>query len=241
MAPAQQSGKVSSVLKRRTVKPTEQRRREILSAAMHLFSEQGFHETTVEDVARDGGVAKGTIYLYFDSKEHILLALKQQFMDGLVDQLTDVIAEAIERLAAGEEIDYRDVIDAIFEELIAYHCDNRDALEVVVRQSPGPDLVEEALELERDFLMLVTNAFVQAREVGLIDTSDPEMSARLVNAAIRDNLATCLCYQQPADLNRLVAAAKELLYKALAPDFELPPRRPRLVKPRPERRDPDPA
>lgn len=234
-------GKVSSVLKRRTVKPTEQRRREILDAAMRLFSEQGFHETTVEDAARAAGVAKGTIYLYFDSKEHILLALKRRFMDGLVEQLTDVIAEAIERLAAGEEIDYRDVIDAIFEELIGYHCDNREAVEIVVRQSPGPDLVEEALDLEKDFLMLVTNAFIQAREVGLIETSDPEMTARLVNAAIRDNLATCLCYQEPADLNRLVAAAKELLYKALAPGVELPPRRPRLVKPRPARPEPDPA
>jgi hypothetical protein len=50
-----------------------------------------------------------------------------------------------------------------------------------------------------------------------------------VNAAIRDNIASCLCYDEPADLDRLVTAAKSLLYKALAPEAELPPRRPRLV------------
>jgi AcrR family transcriptional regulator len=221
---------VSSVLKRRVVKSTEERRRDILDAANRLFAERGFHETTVEDVAQAAGVAKGTIYLYFPSKEHVLLALKQRFMHGMVDRLTDVIADAVERFNAGEGIDYRDVIDDIFEELIAYHCEHRQDLEVVVRQSPGPDLVQEALALEKDFVLLLTSAFREGKEYGLIDTTYPEMAARLVNTAIRDNLCTCLCYGDPPDLDTLVAAAKELLYKALAPDVVMPPRRPRPVR-----------
>jgi hypothetical protein len=63
-----------------------------------------------------------------------------------------------------------------------------------------------------------------------VETEDPEMMAHLVNAAIRDNIASCLCYSEPEDLDRLVEAAKQLLYKALAPGVELPPRRPRLVR-----------
>ncbi len=224
---------VSSVLKRRVVKSGEERRREILEAALSLFSEKGFHETTVEDVANAAGVAKGTIYLYFDSKEHILVALKRRFMDGLVDALTDIIAEGIEQLSDGEDLDYRDVIDDIFEAVVAYHCEQREAVEIVVRQSPGPDLVQETLDLEKDFLQLMTGAFRAAMEYGLIHTTDPEMMARLINAAIRDNLASCLCYQDPPDLERLVSAAKELAYKALAPAPESKPRRPRLVRTQP--------
>ena len=223
-------GAVSPALKRRVVKNPEDRRREILDAALELFGAKGFHDTPMEEIAGAAGVAKGTIYLYFQSKEHLLLALKQRFMSGLVERLTDVIAEAIERVAAGAPVDYRDVIDAIFEELVAYHCENRESVEVVVRQSPGPDLILEALELEKAFLQLLASTFREAREYGLIHTEDPEMTARLVNAAIRDNLCTCLCYSEPEDLDRLVTASKELLYKALAPDFEPPPRRPRLVK-----------
>jgi AcrR family transcriptional regulator len=220
---------VSSVLKPRVVKPTEQRRAEILEAALGLYSSKGFNDTTMEEVAQAAGVAKGTIYLYFQSKEHLLLALKRDFMKGLTDAVADVVAEAIESLEAGKEVDYRDIIDDIFQVIVDYHCKRRDAVEVVVRQSPSPDLVRDALELEREYLQLVTTAFRTGVETGLVHTDDPEMTAHLINAAIRDNLATCLCYGEPEDLERLVTAAKELLYKALAPNVEMAPRRPRLV------------
>ena len=221
---------VSSVLKRRVVKPTEQRRSEILEAALHLFSSKGFHDTTMEEVANAAGVAKGTIYLYFQSKEHLLLALKRDFMQGLTDAVANIVADAIEQLEGGKGTDYRDIIDDIFDSVVEYHTTRRDAVVVVVRQSPSPDLVNEALELERDYLGLITSAFKTGMEYGLVHTEDPEMTAHLITAAIRDNIATSLCYGEPADLDRLVEASKQMLYKALAPQIELPPRRPRLVR-----------
>jgi AcrR family transcriptional regulator len=232
---------VSSVLKRRVVKPTEQRRAEILEAALHLFSSKGFHDTTMEEVAREAGVAKGTIYLYFQSKEHLLLALKRDFMQGLTDVVANIVAEAIEQIEQGKNApargeaprtppDYRDIIDDIFQGVVDYHTSRREEVEVVVRQSPSPDLVHEALELEREYLALVTNAFKTGMDYELVHTEDPEMTAHLITAAIRDNIATCLCYGEPADIDRLVEASKQMLYKALAPNVVLPPRRPRLVK-----------
>jgi AcrR family transcriptional regulator len=212
------------------VKPSEQRRAEILEAALSLFSSKGFHETTMEEVAHAAGVAKGTIYLYFPSKEHVLLALKRGFMMGLTTAVADIVAEAIEQLEAGKEMDYRDIIDDIFDSVVEYHTRHREAVEVVVRQSPAPDLMREALELERDYLALITSAFKTGATYDLVHTEDPEMTAHLVTAAIRDNIASSLCYGEPADLERLVEAAKQMLYKALAPDVEMPPRRPRLVR-----------
>ncbi len=221
---------VSTVLKRRTVKPSEQRRAEILEAALALFSSKGFHDTTMEEVAHSAGVAKGTIYLYFQSKEHVLLALKRDFMQGLTDVVATTVAEAIEQLEDGREADYRDIIDDILDSVVDYHRTRREAVEVVVRQSPSPDLVQEAIELERDYLGLITSAFKTGAEYGVVQTEDPEMTAHLITAAIRDNIATNLCYGQPPDLDRLVEASKQMLYKALAPNIEMPPRRPRLVK-----------
>jgi AcrR family transcriptional regulator len=220
---------VSSVLKRRVVKPTEQRKTEILQAALELFSSKGFNETTMEEVAQAAGVAKGTVYLYFQSKEHLLLALKKDFMQGLTDAVTAIVVEGVEQVEAGKEIDYRDIIDDIFQTIVDYHCQRREAVEVVVRQNTSPDLMREAIELEREYIALITSTFKTGTEYGLVHTEDPEMTARLVNAAIRDNIATSLCYAEPADLDRLVAAAKQLLYKALAPAVDMPPRRPRLV------------
>jgi hypothetical protein len=153
-------------------------------------------------------------------------------MRGLTDAIADITAEAIEQLSAGGQVDYRDIIDDIFQTIADYHLHHRGALEVVVRQNPGPDLMQDALELEREFIQLLTNAFREGTVYGLVHTDDPEMTARLVNAAIRDNLAACLCYEEPKDIDRVVEGAKQLLYKALAPGIEMPPRRPRLVRTR---------
>ena len=51
----------------------EFRKSELLSAARMVFSRKGFHDATIDDVAHEAGVAKGTVYLYFKSKQEIYL------------------------------------------------------------------------------------------------------------------------------------------------------------------------
>src|SRR5205809_6141050 len=53
---------------------TEQRRCSILQAARAVFARQGYSDTVVEDIAAQTGIGKGTLYLYFPSKEQIYLA-----------------------------------------------------------------------------------------------------------------------------------------------------------------------
>ena len=53
---------------------TEQRRGSILQAARAVFARQGYANTVVDDIATHAGIAKGTVYLYFPSKEQIYLA-----------------------------------------------------------------------------------------------------------------------------------------------------------------------
>lgn len=65
--------------------PFRQRRKkarpsELLEAALTLFVEKGFAATKSEDVARAAGVSKGTLYLYFPSKEELLKAVIQHFL-----------------------------------------------------------------------------------------------------------------------------------------------------------------
>ena len=51
------------------------RRTQILDAAITVFSEKGFHRATIKEIARVAGIADGTIYTYFASKDEILLAV----------------------------------------------------------------------------------------------------------------------------------------------------------------------
>ena len=66
---------------------------ELATAALELFVERGFSATRLDDVAKRAGVSKGTLYLYFDSKEDLF---KGVVREGIVSR----IAEAEERVRA---------------------------------------------------------------------------------------------------------------------------------------------
>ena len=59
---------------------------EIISAALDVFTDRGFAATKLEDIARRAGVTKGTIYLYFDSKEALFKALVRQTIVPIIAQ-----------------------------------------------------------------------------------------------------------------------------------------------------------
>lgn len=69
---------IHSLVTTRAERPTEDKKECILSAALDLFAEKGFHGTAVPEIAEHAGVAAGTIYRYFTSKEAIVNALFQR-------------------------------------------------------------------------------------------------------------------------------------------------------------------
>jgi AcrR family transcriptional regulator len=66
---------------------------EIVSAALEVFADRGFAATKLEDIARRAGVTKGTIYLYFDSKEALFKALIRQTIVPVIAQ-GEVVAQS---------------------------------------------------------------------------------------------------------------------------------------------------
>ncbi len=62
----------------------EQRRKNILEASKRLFSKNGYHRTQISDIIKEVGVARGTIYQYFENKESIFITLLKDFYDKWV-------------------------------------------------------------------------------------------------------------------------------------------------------------
>lgn len=83
-----------SPAKVRRERETVERRDAILAAARDLFFEHGIHRTTVDDVAARAEVAKGTVYLYFESKETILAHLLLEGLEALGESLEAAFGEA---------------------------------------------------------------------------------------------------------------------------------------------------
>ncbi|MEJ2734170.1 MAG: TetR/AcrR family transcriptional regulator [Anaerolineae bacterium] len=73
----------------------EERRSQILDAALTVFSSKGFHATNVSDVAAQAGVSQGTIYWYFDSKDDLLLAALLSFFDNFGEDMLSALDESL--------------------------------------------------------------------------------------------------------------------------------------------------
>jgi len=69
-----------------------ERERQILEAAVRAFSRQGYHHCTVAQVAREAGVADGTIYLYFRGKEDLLVSAFRHVMGGILEEMDRELA-----------------------------------------------------------------------------------------------------------------------------------------------------
>lgn len=88
---------VSSNARRQVL--TDFRRQEILAAALKIFGSKGFAATRAEDIAAEAGIAKGTLYLYFHSKEDIYVTAVRHAIEQLNNRIRDRLraAEGIEQ------------------------------------------------------------------------------------------------------------------------------------------------
>lgn len=83
--------------------PKHEKREVILQASWKLIHQYGYQKTTIEDIARGAGIAKGTIYLYFRSKSEIMLTLVDQTNLRIADEQDRIAAKsnpAVEKLRA---------------------------------------------------------------------------------------------------------------------------------------------
>lgn len=74
----------------RTVKTPDIRRGEILDVAGTLFRSRGYGTTSVDEIVRSAGIAKGTFYYYFKSKEDILAALARQMVTQMAERSLEI-------------------------------------------------------------------------------------------------------------------------------------------------------
>ena len=203
--------------RKRVVKAPDERRSEILEAATQLFRERGFEVTTVQAIATKAGVAAGTVYLYYPSKEALLGALTDDFEAGLIERFAE-IAEAVlvQEDATGEIVSYQEVVEKLVDGIVAYGLDRRDACEVLARGARGAGFGPAERVVGGELTELLARVIREGVRLGYISTSDPEMSAYLLNAAAIVAIGQVIASGDDEMLERIIPSVKELYIKALA-------------------------
>lgn len=202
----------------RVAKPPDERRREILDAATHLFRERGFDLTAVQAIAGRAGVAAGTVYLYFPSKEAILVALQEDFEAGLLDRFAQIAEQVLaEETTSGEVAGYQEVVDRLIDGIVAYGLERRDVCEIMARHVGRAGIAADDPILAGGLTELLARVIREGVRLGYIHTSDPEMAAYLLNLAAVTAIGHAIAFEDEPTLARVVRQAKELYIKALAP------------------------
>ena len=107
-------------------------RERILSAAKHLFAQTGYEQTSVEQIAKDADVAKGTVFAHFRDKTNLLAAAGSEEMTRLLE-VTARSADAEIRTCSDNEMLER-VLD-LYDPWLAFFTDNPEFARLFLNQS----------------------------------------------------------------------------------------------------------
>jgi len=179
-------------------------REDILEAARRVFREQGYEKARVEDVARLAGVAKGTVYLYFNSKLSILEALVDSYYVMMLQAIVPHLSDPDSRLALKKAVHAGFVLAAREQDLVVLldlrlgYAKNRKVATI------GNPL---ALREIRRFLK-------RCHDKGELRNYEPDIAAVLMGGLLQWITKLCLVWQGD-DLAKYEDTAVKMLQFAL--------------------------
>lgn len=101
----------------RIVKDPDVRRSEILDVAQRFFYQNGYQQTSIQDIITEIGIAKGTFYHYFRSKQDLL--------DVLIERMVEQTLQSLEPVVADEELSAVEKLERFFGDIAAWKGANK--------------------------------------------------------------------------------------------------------------------
>ncbi len=156
----------TTTLKPRTTPRAEDTRRKIYEAAMELFRQKGFDETTMRDIAAKAGVALGGAYYYFSSKDAIVLAFYREMQETSNDPV-------IQALSTHKKL--KDRIRSVLDKRLELLAPNRKFCAALFRHAPDSS---DALSPFSDETLAIREGAIEHMRLAL-EGSDAKIPADL--------------------------------------------------------------
>ena len=153
----------------------ERTKKQIVQAAINLFEANGFQKTRVSDIVAQAGVAQGTFYLYFRSKEEIFLEICSKFV-----QLFSTFLEDAGNLFSGESyVEVHQKMLNFNRELIQLYAGNGKMARILFREGASQGGASKPVfeSIYTHFIEIVRNHLEQSRTTGHVRFEDAETEA----------------------------------------------------------------
>ncbi|MGD1971689.1 MAG: TetR/AcrR family transcriptional regulator [Desulfobacterales bacterium] len=182
---------------------------QILEAAVKVFARQGFHQSTVAQIAKEAGVADGTIYLYFKNKDDILV----QFFSVRAKQVFESFREAVD--AAENSTDkLRNLVRC---HLAEFQRDKDGAVVYQVETHQNSRLAEAQIrEMSKMYRDLISEIIEQGQQEGAIRKDlYVGLVKRFIIGAVDEVINTWLHTEEDYDLVSMADPLVELFVKGI--------------------------
>lgn len=189
-----------------------EKRIRILDAALKVFATRGFYNAKVSEVAKEAGVADGTIYLYFESKDALLIALFEDRMQRLIARANDEIART-----EGTVLDKIRQAIALHLSLVLDDPDLAEFITVELRQS-GKFVKEYDNPKFTEYLRIFRDLIIAGQEQGIIRrTVDARLVVRAIFGALDELLLTLSLTHRnrSVDLNATVDGLCDIFFDGI--------------------------
>ncbi|MED0964062.1 TetR/AcrR family transcriptional regulator [Bacillus paramycoides] len=183
----------------RIVKEYEERRNEILETAEKLFVTKGYTKTTVNDILNEIGIAKGTFYHYFKSKEEV--------MDEIIMRIIKADVAKAKAIVSNPNIP---VLDKLFRILMEQSPKTGDIKEKMIEQFHQPNNAEmHQKSLVQSIIYLspvLTEVLKQGIEEGIFSTPYPQETIELLISSAQVIFDDGLFQWKPEEMMRRAIA-----------------------------------
>jgi AcrR family transcriptional regulator len=186
----------------------QERRRQIMTAAKLVFADAGYHGASINAIIEKAQIARGTFYLYFESKATVFDAILDQAMAELRSRIHRI--EVDDKNAPPPQAQLREQILATLD----YIVKDRPLATLLLSAGHTPD-AEAAERLDQFFgevRSLLVRAMESGMEIGLLRKVDPQLAAAAMLGMIRGVIEHLIRDQNPQPIETVVA---EVLMVAL--------------------------
>jgi len=191
------------------VKRDKPKYKQIIDAAVIVIAENGYHQAQVSKIAKQAGVADGTIYLYFKNKEDILISVFNEKMAVFVESLQDIIENGITS---------KDKLSRMIENHFNVLATDRylaTVTQLELRQS-NKDLRLKINSVLREYLHLLDQILIEGMLSGEFNqTMDVRLARQMVFGTIDETITSWVMNDYRYDLMEQVPKVQALILNAI--------------------------
>lgn len=156
----------------------------IIAAATKVFARKGFYQSKISEIAKEAQVADGTIYIYFENKDDILISLFEEQMQAVLDNMNSRMVNLTDPAKKLEEFAWTHL------SLIHNNKDMAEIIQVELRQS-GKFMKEYKNEKFTQYLNIIEDIIVEGQNSGLFKKNvAPNVAKRAFFGAL-DEVSRC--------------------------------------------------